>query len=381
MDKNKIIIFQMKGPTSQGITGGAENYSEELANILEKMGYTVEIYCSRDKGEQNLPNYEQRTEKISVRRFNSPLNFLPLSIFPMHWYYLTKGRRNSNYVIENQSVMPMFTTIYKESILTVIHHLTGKDYIRKQGKIKGSIGIILENILMPLIYRRQNILTVSQHSKESIVAVGFNKNKIKVIPPIVQKSPTNVLYSSKRKNIISYIGRYTGRTGNKRIDDVVEIMPMILKKIPDAKLIIGGSIKRKEELTEIINKNNLQSSVEFKGFLKDDEKSDILSKSKVFASPSYQEGFGITYVEAQSYGTPVVGYEIPGLDTVPPEAGFMVEKGNKYKLASSIIELLDNNEVWESKSKGALDNASLYRSDRIKSEYQKYLEQIINSMK
>ena len=59
----------------------------------------------------------------------------------------------------------------------------------------------------------------------------------------------------------------------------------------------------------------------------------------------------------------------------------MVEKGNKYKLASSIIELLDNNEVWESKSKGALNNASLYLSDRIKSEYQKYLEQIINSMK
>lgn len=364
----------MKGPTSQGITGGAENYSEELANILEKMGYTVEIYCSRDKGEQNLPNYEQRTEKISVRRFNSPLNFLPLSIFPMHWYYLTKGRRNSNYVIENQSVIPMFTPIYKERLFTIIHHLTGKDYIRKQGFIKGVIGIFLEDVLMPWLYRKENILTVSQHSKESIIAVGFKKDKISIIPPIVPTNPEKIDYRSDRQNLISYIGRYTGKNGNKRIDAVIEVMPEIVKHVPNAKLIIGGSMKKKEELIDIINKNQLQDVVEFKGFLSDEEKAELLSQSKIFASPSYQEGFGITYVEAQGYGTPVVGYEIEGLDTVPPESGFMVEKDDKVALANAIIQLLTDDDLWNEKSLGALRNASKYQSEKVQKEYRAYLE-------
>lgn len=377
----KIIIFQMKGPTSNGVTGGAEKYSEELALILEKMGFEVEIYCGRDKGEKFLPIYEQRTDKISVRRFSSPLNFLPLSIFLMHWYYLTKGRTNSNFLIENQSVIPMFTAIYKESLFTIIHHLTGKDYIRKQGIIKGLIGIFLEDKIMPWLYRKQNILTVSEHSKDSIVAVGISKDMISIIPPIVQNVGNSVNYPVKRKNIISYIGRYTGKLGNKRVDVIIEIMPEILKHVPDAKLIIGGSMKKKEELLEIIEKNNLQSVVEFRGFLTDDEKAQLLSQSKVFASPSYQEGFGITYIEAQGYGTPVVGYEIEGLDTVPPESGFMVPKDDERALISSIVKLLSDKELWQIKSYGALNNASLYQVDRIQKQYQDYIEKILSERK
>lgn len=48
----KIVIFQMKGPTSNGVTGGAEKYSEELAHVLESMGFEIEIYCGRDKDEK-----------------------------------------------------------------------------------------------------------------------------------------------------------------------------------------------------------------------------------------------------------------------------------------------------------------------------------------
>lgn len=370
----KIVIFQMKGPTTNGVTGGAEKYSEELAHVLESMGFEIEIYCGRDKDEKNLAPYEQRTEHIAVRRFNSPLNFLPLSLFSMHWYYLTQGKKKADYLIENQSVIPMFTPIYKESLFTIIHHLTGKDYIRKQGFIKGSIGIFLEDFLMPWLYRKENILTVSQHSKESIVAVGFKKEKISIIPPIVPTNPEKIDYLSKRQNLISYIGRYTGKNGNKRIDAVIEIMPEIVKHVPNAKLVIGGSMKKKEELIDIINKNQLKDVVEFKGFLSDEEKAELLSQSKIFASPSYQEGFGITYVEAQGYGTPVVGYEIEGLDTVPPESGFMVEKDDKVALANAIIQLLTDDDLWNEKSLGALRNASKYQSEKVQKEYRAYLE-------
>lgn len=371
----------MKGPTSNGVTGGAEKYSEELANVLEMMGFEVEVYCGRDKGESDLPSFEQRSEKISVRRFNSLFNFLPFSIISMHLYYIFKGKRSSDYIIENQSVIPLLTPIYKKSLFTIILHLTGKDYIRKQGLVKGSIGIFLEDYLMPLVYKHQDILTISNHTKTGLESIGFNEEKISVIPPIVNKINAKHSYSRNRENIISYIGRYTGVGGNKRIDDVIEILPEVIKAVPNAKLIIGGSMKKQDELLAIIERLNLQKYVEFKGFLTDEQKAEILAESKVFASPSYQEGFGITYIEAHGFGTPVVGYEIEGLDTVPKESGFMVAKGDKKALANSIIQLLSDEHVWESKSHGALKNASLYETSGVQKEYQAFFKKILKQRK
>lgn len=375
----KFIIFQMKGPTSGGVTGGAEKYSEELAKVIISMGYEVEIYCGRDKDEQELPKFEERLDKIKVRRFDSPFHFLPLSIFSMHWYYLTKARRNTDYIIENQSVIPMFASIYNKTLFTIIHHLTGKDYIRKQGYIKGIIGIFLEDLLMPFLYRKQNVLTVSRHSKRRIIAAGFKADKISIIPPIVENLAKNIIYENKRKNIISYIGRYTGKGGNKRVDHVIEVMLEVLKTVPDAKLIIGGSMKKKEELIALINQYHLQDVVEFRGFLTDEEKADLLSQSKIFASPSYQEGFGITYIEAHAFGTPVVGYEIEELDTVPEDSGIMVKKDDKHQLAQAIVRLLQNETDWQEMSAGAVRNAEKYGVEKVRAEYREYLSGLLKA--
>lgn len=373
----RIVIFALKGPESNGVSGGIEVYEEEFAKTLEKMGMKIEIYCGRDKHEEKLPSYEQLTDNITVRRFDSPFNFLPLSMIPMHYYYLRKGKKNTDFVIENQSVLLMGVPFYKNSILTIIHHLTGKDFIRKQGKIKGSIGYIAERFIFPKLYRNQNLLTVSEHTKNEISNVGFNSNQIKVIPPIINTKGKEYTYHSKRANIVSYIGRYTGREGNKRIDHVIEVFPQILKEIPDAKLIIAGSIKKENELKSLVQSIGIEKTVEFCGFVDEKEKAEILSSSKVLASPSYQEGFGITYIEANSFGTPIVGYEIEGLDTVSKTSGIMVKKDDKEQLAKSIISLLRDDQVWRGYSLGALENSKKYAQESIQKQLITYITSII----
>jgi glycosyltransferase involved in cell wall biosynthesis len=379
-----IVIFALKGPESCGVTGGTEVYIEQFSYALSDIGINITIYCGRDKGEDNLPSEETLRDGsdmigyVKVKRFNSPFNFLPFSIFAMHRYYNKYAKNTTDYVIENQVAVPLFTPRYKNAICTIIHHLTGSDYIRKQGFIKGSIGVFLEKVVFPIYYKKQQILTVSDHTKSELVDYGFKYDNITVIPNIVHIEGQ---YNSniKRTNTISYVGRYTGRGGNKRIDHVIEVLPDIIEKVPDVKLVIGGSMKALDELQQIIYDNSVDQYVDFRGYVTDEEKVDIIATSKVMASPSYQEGFGITYIEANKLGTPVVGYEIQDLDTVPETAGIMVPKDDKIALAQAIILLLTDTQKWKELSKGALDNAARFAEDKVIKQIQDYVIAQVNS--
>lgn len=374
--KKTVAIFSFKGPATNNDTGGIEVYELELANILEEMGYKVEIFCGKDKGEQSLSE-ELITENILIRRFKGLFGFLPFSLIPMHFYFFFKYNKNIDFVIENQSVVPMFTPIYRKSKLTIIHHITGKDYFRKQGKFKGAIGYYLEKIFLPKVYKKQSILTVSDHTKNQLIDLGFRNANIEVIPPIVNVKPSKLKFNLRR-NIISYVGRYTGVQGNKKIDHVIDILPEIINKVPDAKLIIAGSMKKQNELEKKVNELSLNDKVSFLGFISDEKKSDILAMSKVFVSPSYQEGFGITYIESNINGTPVVGYEIPHLTTVTNKSGIMVKRDDKKSLIDAITKLLIDSEYWETLSKGAYENAYKFSPNEIEKRMKSFLKIILN---
>lgn len=378
----EIVIFALKGPAIGTMSGGSEAYLKELAQAISEMNCHVTVLAGKDKGEEELPNLEKISLNLEIRRFNSPLGFLPFVIFPIHKYYKKNIRSYNPELIEYQTVVPLFSNIYKEMKSLIILHLTGKDYIRKQGRIKGLIGYFLESKLMPLLYKKKSLLTISAHTKRQLVDIGFEEGQISVIPPVIETMVNESDYDieTKRSNIISYIGRYTGRGGNKRIDDVIDIFPEILKVVPDARLIIGGYMKNENELHQLVKKLNIEQNVEIRGFVDDDEKKEILSKSKVFASPSNQEGFGITYVEANSLGTPVVGYEINGLDTVPSYAGIMVPQNNKKKLAESILYLLTDDLSWKDYSNGALKNAARFDLKTVTKELQNYIRNVIGGI-
>ncbi|MDR2834223.1 MAG: glycosyltransferase family 4 protein [Streptococcaceae bacterium] len=378
MSKN-VVIFSLKGPSKKAVIGGAEVYIDNFAKVLAKQGMKVTILCGRDKGEDDLPDTEELAENVLLKRFKSPMNFLPLSIFKTHTYYNKELKKRTDLVIENQQVFPLFAAVYKKHICTIVYHLTGNDFIRKQGIIKGSIGIFLERGIFPLLYKKKPIITMSEHSKELLIEAGLREEKISIIPPIVDvEAISEEERKQPRENIISYIGRYTGRGGNKRIDHVIEVLPKIAEKVPDVKLKIAGYIRELDELKEIVFKAGVENRVEFLGLVSEEEKLEMMQVSKVFASPSYEESFGITYIEANAKGTPVVGYEISGLDTVPETAGVMVEKDDLEKLADESIELLTNDGKWNELSVGSVENGKRFTRNVIEGKIAKFMEGLLS---
>jgi glycogen synthase len=83
------------------------------------------------------------------------------------------------------------------------------------------------------------------------------------------------------------------------------------------------------------------------GPVSDQEKRDLLAAADVFALPSRTESFGIVYLEAWTYGVPVIGARTWGVSDVirDGEDGLLVPFGDVSALAAAIQRLLDQPEL------------------------------------
>jgi glycosyltransferase involved in cell wall biosynthesis len=78
-----------------------------------------------------------------------------------------------------------------------------------------------------------------------------------------------------------------------------------------------------------------------------------------------KEGWGITNIEANACGTPVISADVPGLrDSVKEgESGLLYEYGNIEQLTSLILKILQNNEYRTKLSEGSIEWAKNFSWD------------------
>jgi len=87
----------------------------------------------------------------------------------------------------------------------------------------------------------------------------------------------------------------------------------------------------------------------------ENQKANLLSESWVMVQPSMVEGWGITVIEANRYGTPVVASDVNGLkdSVVNGKTGYLVPVNDSDQLAEKIIQLIKNKRSLLSFSKNA----------------------------
>ncbi|EQD71146.1 glycosyl transferase group 1, partial [mine drainage metagenome] len=81
--------------------------------------------------------------------------------------------------------------------------------------------------------------------------------------------------------------------------------------------MIGGdfesdSIERR--FRSAVAKEGLTGAITLFGHLSEEAKQDLLSASKLFVFPSYEEGWSLAVMEAAAYGCVPVVYDLPAYD-------------------------------------------------------------------
>jgi phosphatidylinositol alpha-1,6-mannosyltransferase len=150
------------------------------------------------------------------------------------------------------------------------------------------------------------------------------------------------------KRVIVSVGRLVHRKGQ---DTLVEAMPAILAKHPDAHLLFVGVGPHLEYIHKRAIQLDVLSHISFVGRVQYSELPRFISVGEIFAMPSRSrlaglevEGLGIVYLEASSCGLPVVGGRSGGAPDalLEGETGFAVDGLSPSAVAAAITTLLSD---------------------------------------
>jgi glycosyltransferase involved in cell wall biosynthesis len=122
---------------------------------------------------------------------------------------------------------------------------------------------------------------------------------------------------------------------------------MLIKEIPDAKLVLVGKGPLKKSLQLRLNNSALKKSVMLYGVASNKELPPIYAASNVVVLPSLIEGFGIVLLEAMATAKPCVAAKAGGTeDAVENDVtGFLVPPTDSKALFEKLFMLLEDKEL------------------------------------
>jgi len=135
----------------------------------------------------------------------------------------------------------------------------------------------------------------------------------------------------------------------KGVDVVIKAMRHLP---PTVKLIVAGDGAERSNLEKLAQKPGLRQRVRFVGWVSGNEKSRLLENADVFCLPSTNDAFSISFVEAMSYGLPVIGVKWGGIPDMVADGrvGVLVDAPDPGKVAETIKRIADDERLRQQMS-------------------------------
>lgn len=245
--------------------------------------------------------------------------------------------------------------------MALFHHRVGEIFKKELPFPFSQAGMFMESHLLPLVYSRTQMMTVSDSSRSELIAMGLDEGRIQVSYSGINVDGGAPDPGAKDADpSVCYVGRLKRY---KRLDILLRAALDLSAEFPTLKVRLAGKGDDSRRLEALARELGVSDRVEFLGFVTEEEKVALLRRSWVFAMPSEKEGWGLTAVEANACGTPVVAFRVPGLlDSVSDgRSGLLVEDERGFKEA--LASVLRDRRLRARLSKGAREWAARFSWD------------------
>ncbi|WGU93804.1 glycosyltransferase family 1 protein [Paenibacillus dendritiformis] len=129
-------------------------------------------------------------------------------------------------------------------------------------------------------------------------------------------------------------------------------------------VVVGAQGWRTSALYEYIRDHQLQNTVVFTGYVEDKDLPAIYNGARMFAMPSWYEGFGMPLVEAMQCGVPVIGSGMSSIPEVIGADGLLCNPGQPQEWSNYIYSLLSSDSEYKKWSDYSLQRATLFHWSR-----------------
>jgi glycosyltransferase involved in cell wall biosynthesis len=201
------------------------------------------------------------------------------------------------------------------------------------------------------------IVAISQFVADSLVEAGYPRQRIHIVPNALDldtwgadtdgrpvRQELDLPRDAPVVGIISRLFRWKGHAY------LIDAFASVKREVPAARLVIvgeddpraawevGGAFS--EQLKQQAAHLGILNSIVFTGFRTDIAR--LIASFDVFAHPSWEEPFGMVFLEAMAMRKPVVAWNSGGAPEVivHGETGLLAERGSVPALAQALVALL-----------------------------------------
>ena len=349
-------------------TGGAEIHLHEILRRAVREGHEV---TQISQAVQGLPSEEimdgvrilrhgrRNTFNFTLRNFATSLDIAA----------------NYDLVIEDLCKIPFYSPKWSPvPVLTIVPHLFGTTAYREVA-FPLALYVNLMESFIPKFYRGSSFIAISDSTKNDLVRRGIDAGRISVIPCGVDTDFYSPGEPAPEPGRFLYVGRLKKYKG---VQLILAALAILREEGRDYTLTVLGSGDYESELKKLSKRVNLDDLVTFEGFVSQERKLYWLRKAWTAVFSSEKEGWGLTVIEANACGTPVIASDSDGLrDSVRNgETGLLVPHGDIEKLAAAMDKLAGDRTLRDKLSKQGLEWADGFNWDSTASRVITIMKQI-----
>ncbi len=319
--------------TTHANTGGITSYILTLGEGLVKSGHKVLVASSGGDCAPRMEAVGIRHVTINIRTKSEAHPKLWLSLPLLN----SLVRREDINIIHAQTRVTQvlgaaLSRLSKVAMITTCHGFFRSRWFRKTFPCWGEAVVAISKPVA-----RHLIMDFAiPPEKIHLIFNGIDLNRF-VMANDQQRRSVRQKWNIGDTPLIGIIARLSDVKG---INILIKAMPFILKEVPLANLMIIGQGPQEDILKKMTRDLSLTAHVYFKNTI--NQTHEILCAFDVFAMPSLMEGLGLSVMEAQACGIPVVASRVGGLVDLIEDGknGYLVASNDVAALADRIIDVL-----------------------------------------
>ena len=221
------------------------------------------------------------------------------------------------------------------------------------------------------------IYSLYSKAREIQIAYGAEAEKCTVIPNGVNVQKLGATLKNRPEGIPKVIGLVGRVVPIKDIKTFIKAMKIVADKLPEAEGWVVGPTEEDpvyfEECQNLVKILGIEKNIKFLGF---QNLVDIFPQLGINTLTSISEGMPLSVLEAFAAGVPAVSTDVGackdliygGLnaeDEAIGKAGFICKVADTQDIADKYIQLLTNEELWDSCQKAGLERVNRFYTQEI----------------
>jgi glycosyltransferase involved in cell wall biosynthesis len=377
-NKNKIGINLLFINTK--FPGGSVTYAKKLLEAISLIDIDNEYFI-----------YIHKDCKASDFEFgaNFKVKVLPFSNSNVFLRYLWEQFVLPFY-IKKDEISLLHSLGYVTPILTnkkKVVSILDINYIGHAGQMNILKRILLGTMVTLSAWFSKKIITISNFSKDQIVKyTKVNPNKI-CVTYLSGSNDSIIDEKNNFKKVLAkyilndpYIIAFSSPSPHKNIENLLLAFKILHAKYGNLKFLLVGYQSKSNVLMELIEKENLSSSVIFTGYVPDEEVYPLIREASVFVFPSRYEGFGIPILDAQTCKVPIASSNAASLPEIGGKSVTYFNPENINEMAEAINVYLENHEFATKSITDNLENRVLFSWEKTAKETLSIYKNILNKI-